>query len=103
MRERYSEGELEQKLREALRSFIEKKIGASNPQMPKENVELAIPEILFDQPNFASVVVSYASLRSQEKSEKQNRYLQKWLIVFSGIATAAVIVPILVEVISKFA
>ena len=37
------EDNLEQALRRGLRSLIEKKIGASNPQIPKEHVELIIP------------------------------------------------------------
>jgi hypothetical protein len=99
MTETISEKEFEQILRRGLQTAIQKIVRCTDLKMPKETLEAVLPCILIETPHLTNLVLSYVTLVSQEKSEKRNRYLQKWLIVFSGIA---VIVPILVEVISKF-
>jgi hypothetical protein len=47
---------------------------------------------MIDDPTFASVLLAYASLRSQEKMTRRNNRLQVWLVI---IATMSVIVSIL--------
>lgn len=50
-------------------------------------------------PEFLSALTAYRAMKTQEKLSEQNNRLQTWLAIFSGIA---IIVPIVVELISKF-
>ncbi len=99
MSKEISDDKLDDILRRAVRKYIENWSG--NPNPAEENMASATIEYkMSNDTNFGSVVMAYSSLRRQELDSKEQAKLQKWLIVFSGIA---VIVPIAVGIIAKFA
>jgi hypothetical protein len=86
-----SDDELEKAVMDNIWLYIQRRMGLK--KVPNESELLnAYQFTMLDDPTFASFLMAYVSLRSQERLTKRNNRLQFWLAI---LATASVVVAIL--------
>ena len=74
-----SDQDLERMLLKSLKRSIEETIGVT--RLPRDMIEGTAQVHLRDNPNFSPLVFSYVSLRSQERADRNNRFVAIALVI----------------------
>ncbi len=87
-----SEDQLESILRKGLKKSIAHRVLALNLEPSKEFKEANLLNLLSNDEGFSRVVLSYVSLKAQERWDKQNGWLQLFLAIFASISTVTAVI-----------